>query len=198
MIHHITGTIEKVAENGVVIQTGPIGFQVQMPSSARVVVGKSATIYLYMHWNQENGPSWFGFDTPEDKEIFMLVISCSGIGPRIGLAVLSSIGGSGFIDAVQTGDDRILSKVNGIGKKKAEQMIVQLKHKIAQQIKNGALAVSAGSAASEWHTITQALEALGYSSAEVQAAINHLRSLEADQMSFDQLMRKALSFLSKQ
>ena len=68
----------------------------------------------------------------------MLVIGCSGIGPKIALAVLAHLGAQGFVEVVSCGDERALSKVNGIGPKKAEQIIVQLKHKVSKLISSGA------------------------------------------------------------
>ena len=199
MLHHITGSILHIYDHSIVISSGPIGFEIMVPRPASFTQSKQATLYIYMHWNAEQGPSWYGFDSLQDKAAFLLIISCNGIGPKIGLAVLNQIGASGFVNAIQQSDDRSLSKVSGIGSKKAEQIIVQLKHKVSDLIKDGIVSFEISQAARDWHTITQALEALNYSRGEITSAINHLRSLDSkEQMSFDHLMRKALTYLSKQ
>ena len=61
-------------------------------------------LHTYLHWNQEQGPSIFGFASDIEREVFLLIISCSGIGPKIGLAVLAQIGSQSFIRAVQQED----------------------------------------------------------------------------------------------
>ncbi len=125
------------------------------------------------------------------------MISCSGVGPRLGLAMLADLGAAQCIQAIHKGDDRILSKVSGIGTKKAEQIIVQLKHKMHDFLTAG-VGVSDGSSI-DWHTISDALKALNYSRGEIAAAITFIRENDQNKTaSFDQLLRQALSYLSKQ
>lgn len=127
----------------------------------------------------------------------MLVISCSGVGPKLGLAVLEDLGPQAFLDAVTEENDRALSKVSGIGAKKAEKIIVLLKHKVAKLIQSGAICQSTGKV-SRMHEITDVLKSLNYSRPEISAAMNHVNKKHAGQdYSFDQLIRYALSFLSK-
>ena len=129
--------------------------------------------------------------------MFLLIISCTGIGPKIGLAVIAQLGYQPFIRAVQQEDILALSKVSGIGAKKAEQIIVQLKHKVARLIKTGIELDDAGDIQS-WHTIGEVLESLNYSRTEISLAMKHLKQEYPNtQLPFDQLMRHALSFLSK-
>ena len=80
-----------------------------------------------MHWNAENGPSFYGFTTPFDKTVFTHIMQCPGIGPKIALTALASIGASGILEAIQCGDIKRLSSINGVGTKKAEQIILHLK-----------------------------------------------------------------------
>jgi Holliday junction DNA helicase RuvA len=150
-----------------------------------------------LHWNQEQGPSLFGFATEAEKVIFLLLIDCPGVGPKIGLAVLAHMTPATFLRAIQSGNDEALSQVNGIGAKKAEHLIVHLKHKVAKLIEAG-LDAEEGGQANQWQTVIEALNALNYSRPEINRALKHLHESYADKTyAFDQLLRQALSFLSK-
>jgi holliday junction DNA helicase RuvA len=197
MIHMITGVVKAQYDQAIMVDIGTLGFLVQVPQNADFQVGSTVSLHTYLHWNQEQGPSMFGFPSDVEREVFLLVISCTGIGPKIGLAVLAQLGYQAFIRAVQLEDILALSKVSGIGAKKAEQIIVQLKHKVARFIKSGVQLDDDGQSAS-WNTITEVLESLSYSRTEISVAMKHLKQEYPNtQLPFDQLMRHALSFLSK-
>ncbi|MCX5922758.1 MAG: Holliday junction branch migration protein RuvA [Candidatus Dependentiae bacterium] len=197
MITSISGTIKNIQEQAVVVEVGGIGLQVQVPHESLFQVGQAAQLHAYMHWNQEQGPSLFGFSTELEKAVFLLIIDCSGIGPKIGLAALGSLGAERFIEIVQSGDERGLSKVSGIGPKKAEQMIVQLKHKVAKLLDKG-MKIAGSAQVTDWQNLQEVLESLHYSRPEISAAMRHLRESTTEvTVPFDQMMRKALSFLAK-
>lgn len=197
MVHSLTGTVTAHTDSALVLSVGPLALQLQVPHPSAFQVGSSCSVQVYMHWNQEQGPSLFGFSDELEKAVFLLVISCSGLGPKIGLAVLRDLGSRRFLEVIQAGDDRALSKVSGIGPKKAEQMIVQLKHKVAKLLDSG-IKIAGAEHAEQWHNITQVLESLNYSRTEIASALKHVRESDgAAGTSFDQLMRQALSFLAK-
>ena len=198
MIGMLTGKVASVHKQSILVVAGPIGLEVAVPNASAVQVGQEISLYTYLQWSAEQGPSLYGFSNSAEKAVFMTVIDCSGIGPKIGLAVLADLGVSGFLEAIHTGNDKMLSKVNGIGPKKAEQMIVQLKHKVAQLADLGVVA-EANSAGAQFSTVAQALESLNYSRTEIARAMHHIKAAAGvTQPSFDLLMRQALSFLSKQ
>lgn len=196
MVEYVTGIVKQRDASHLVIGVGPLGLNVQVPVTMHCDTTKEITLYLHMHWNQENGPSLYGFSTLVEKKVFQLIISCSGLGPKIALAVLSDLGVDRFVDAIQTNNTTALSSVSGIGAKKAEQIAVQLKHKVADLLKSG-IEIT-GATAIKWHEITQVLESLNYSRGEISAAMQHLSSEYANKnVPFDGLIRHALSFLSK-
>ena len=150
-----------------------------------------------MHWNQENGPTLYGFNTSLEKTVFLLITSCSGIGPKIAMALLAQLGAAPFLEAVQTANESALSAVSGIGAKKAEQIIVHLKHKVAKLVESG-INLGATPLLEERHYIGQVLKSLNYSRQEISAALNYLNDQHpTSTLAFDQLMRQALAFLSK-
>ncbi|MDR3550466.1 MAG: Holliday junction ATP-dependent DNA helicase RuvA [Candidatus Babeliales bacterium] len=197
MITHISGKVVAILDQAVVVDMNGLGLHVAVAQESQFQVGSPVTLYAYMHWNQEQGPSLFGFSSELEKAVFLMVIDCSGIGPKIGLAVLGSLGAERFIEILQSGDERALSKVSGIGPKKAEQMIVQLKHKVGKLLDKG-FKVTGSAQITNWQNIQEVLESLNYSRPEITATMRHLRESEPDAaLPFDNLMRKALSFLAK-
>jgi len=198
MVDYFVGMVTEVADQEVVVDLGMVGVTLQVPCGQLFEKEKKLKIYSHMHWNTENGPSLFGFLTPNDRLIFRIVIGCSGIGPKIALAILADLGAQNFLTAITTGDDALLSKVNGIGKKKAEQIIVQLKHKVAQVVESGTVADMTQNI-THWTDLLQALQSLNYSRVEINRAMDYLkRNIASKETSFDYLLRQALSYLSKQ
>lgn len=192
----LSGIVQTKKKQAVMLGIGPLVMELLVADESHFSDNQTLSLFTYLHWNQEHGPTLYGFKQELDRSIFLLVISCSGIGPRIGLAVLADLGAVGFIEAVRMNDDKMLSKVNGIGIKKAEKMIVHLRHKINEFEMNNA---TESKSSIDWHTISQALEALNYSRGEIANAIAFIRNQKPnDPSSFDQLLRQALSFLSKQ
>jgi len=201
MVSSITGIVKSCEKQAILLDIGSLGLTVQVPNGTVFVAGQTekVTVHTYFHWSQENGPSLFGFLTELERTVFLLIISCSGIGPKIGLAVLDSLGPQRFLDAINTSNDSVLSKVSGIGAKKAEQIIVQLKHKVAQLIKSG-VDLGENQSAQHWTMLSEVLSSLSYSPAEVARTLKHLNDTYMgvqEELSFDKLMRHALSFLSK-
>jgi len=199
MINSLHGIVKECKEQLVIISMGPIGFDVHVASSTQFNKGDTVELCTHLHWNQEQGPTMYGFQTETDKQVFQLVISCSGLGPKIGLAVLDQLGATSFLQAIQMDDEKRLSKVTGIGAKKAEQMIVQLRHKVKKLFAKGIqLDSSAVQSGQHWNDVIDALESLNYSRHEVNNAMKQLSEEKNEQtLNFEQLMRKALSLLSK-
>lgn len=198
MIDYITGLVTHARSQEITINSGFLGIAVQVPDENQFALGASATVFCHMHWNTENGPSLFGFMTDVDRVVFRAVISCSGIGPKIALAILADIGAQPFLTAIASQNDTILSKVNGIGKKKAEQIIVQLKHKVLQLIESGTI-LDQTIEVTHWADLLAALQSLNYSRQEIARAMDHLKkNVSIQESSFDYLLRQALSYLSKQ
>lgn len=198
MLEYLSGIVRKTEKHQVVLEVASIGFSIQVPDSYVFPLNKMTIIYSYLHWHQENGPQLFGFFNELDRAVFCLIISCSGIGPKIALTLLAHLGAPLFLQAIASSDQNALASVTGIGAKKAEQMIVGLKHKVAKLIESG-VELGHASGLIAWHEVVQALESLNYSKTEVGYAITQLKNsdLKTD-IPFDQLLRKALSYLTKQ
>ena len=199
MINLLRGSIAEKTDQYLVIDIGTIGFEVQVANTALFKIGDTIDLLIHLHWNQEQGPSLFGFQTEVERQVFKLIISCSGMGPKIALAILNQLGATTFLQAVQTNDEDQLSSVSGIGSKKAEQMIVHLRHKVKKLFTAGiSIDETSVQTGRNWNDVMNALESLNYSRTEINRAMKHLSEQHPDQsLPFEQLIRKALTFLSK-
>jgi len=199
MIDYFVGTVQELRQQEVLLNLGFVGVAVQIPRTHAFIQGEQVKIYTYLHWNAENGPSLYGFSSPVERSVFCVVISCSGIGPKIALAILSDIGAEGFLQSIQMADEQALSKVSGIGKKKAEQMIVALKHKVNALLESGTVTLEVDPCVMHMQDVSQALQSLNYSRGEINHAIDYIRkNVKTPDVTFDYLLRQALVYLSKQ
>lgn len=195
MIDQISGKVLMIQDNWISCLVHGIAFEIFVPNCVDYVQGSDVTFSIHMHWSADQGPTLFGFENQVQRTVFRLIISCSGVGPKLGLAILSQLGTDLFITAVMQGDQKLLSQVSGIGSRKAEQIIVHLKHKVNDLLDKNILASGQNNA--QWLSISQALEALGYSKAEVQHALGIIKKESSFDQKFDILLKKALLVLAK-
>lgn len=196
MIGFIQGTVKNVHEDALLILAGSLGYEVFVPNAQSYSLDTSVEFYIYSHWNQEQGQSLFGFSKHTDKMVFQLALKCPGVGPRLALCILETIGAGAFLQALAAEDSTVLSSISGIGKKKAEQLIVQLKHHVTKLIEKGVTIDEAGGFA-QFQQLSEVLSSLNYSRPEINHALDRLKKEELQTPSFDILLRKALSYLSK-
>lgn len=197
MIDYVIGQVKKVKESSLTILVNGLGLSFQMAQAQGVKEGDQVELYSYFHWNSENGPSLFAFRSELERELFLMIIECSKIGPKIALSILSQMPPEEFLEVISSSDEKKLSSVNGIGAKKAEQIIVQLKHKVAKLITSGKIKVGENKSFVQWQNLSEALVSLGYNRQEINNTLVQIRKEKIQNFSFDQLLRRSLSFLSK-
>lgn len=202
MINQINGKItyiNEIQDRSINIQVGPISFAVFVPNETIYLVGKEISLEIYFYWNQENGPQLYGFESILEKQIFSLIISCSGIGPKIGLAALNKLSPEEIINSIISGDVKSLSKINGIGTKKAELIIAQLKDKALKL--SSKMPIIANNLGYKLNLLVDILTSLNYKASEIKIAVDNIKKLGPDfsgpEISIDELLRKSLSFLVK-
>ncbi len=197
MIAYLTGAVHDIKQQQLVILVNGIGFAVHVPSRYCLQKGQQATLEIYCHMTQDNGLQLYGFETIDERAVFVLIISCSGLGPKIGLAVLGALTPPLFASAVLSHDIKTLSSIEGIGVKKAESMVLQLKDKISKLALTHSDTLS-NNAAGHVKQLSDVLVSLGYSRTEISMVLEHLRQAGTFQQgSFDELVRKGLGFLAK-
>ncbi len=197
MIAMISGVITSISEQHIVIEQAGIGFEIFVANPHAFSLQQHVTIQTYMHWNQDNGPTLYGFNSSLEKTIFLLIISCSGIGPKIGLAVLSHLDPATFVQAIVEENIKVLSSISGIGVKKAEQIAVALKHKVAKLLKDQPDLTASSTSLSTWKDLTDTLSSLGYSPTEIKSVTSFLKENGLDAtVPFATILRKSLAFLA--
>ena len=198
MINSINGIIEAVDHGQVEIKLKEVGlsFNLFVPAASKFTINSEAVFFTYCHWNSEQGPTLFGFEDKAQRRLFVAMIGCSGIGPKMGLAILEQLGMSDFVRAITQQDIKLLSSVSGIGAKKAEQMVVQLKHKIDKLIEHQEFANLV--VCEHLSEVRSVLGSLNYSTAEIARALDYVKQVPVEKSgTFDVALRSALSFLSK-
>lgn len=131
MYAFINGTVEEIMPEGVVIEAGGVGYFIQCTSSVTggVELGQKAKIYTYQHV-REDAIVLYGFASKEERTMFLRLISVSGIGPKSAVQVLSAISAKDLALAIASGDCDALCRVQGIGKKTAQRIILELREKV--------------------------------------------------------------------
>lgn len=197
MISALSGTIVSIDHNKINLQTSFATFEIFCPQAHTVTIQTSISLHTYMHWNQEQGPSLFGFLHHLDKEVFLLIISCSGIGPKLGLSILEQMDALQFLHLISEENIIQLSTLKNIGTKKAEQLCLALRNKVPKMLQsNPQLATKIPT--SIWRDLQETLTSLNYSPSEIKQTAAILKEdIKETSPSFDLLLRKALQMLSK-
>ncbi len=200
MFSYVRGVVKQAGDQAITVDVSGMGFYMIVANPGLFQSDKEATVFVHMQWNQEQGPTLYGFLQEQEKAVFLLITSCSGIGPKIAMLILQKLSPTSFLRAIQTADIKALSSISGIGPKKAEQLILQLKHKVTALLDRGWQQAQGDDAQrlEQWKNISQVLQSLHYSPAEIDHALAHIAQETAGvELPFDSLMRKALSFLAK-
>ena len=189
----IAGLQGKLAARGVdwaIINVGGVGFQVYMPTSTLSVlgtIGEEVKLHTHLHL-REDIAVLYGFATAEELGLFRSLISVSGIGPRIALAMLSAMDVDKLTMAIATRNTELLTEIPGIGNKTAERLILELKDKVGA----GWATTAASRLTQEDTEVIEALTALGYSVAEANRAVASLPKSSA--LSLEEKVRLALQY----
>lgn len=131
MYSFITGVIEEKTENYVVLNNNGMGYEIWASThsiNSIPAVGEVGTLFTYLHV-REDAFMLFGFSTKQEKEIFLQLITVSGVGAKSAIQILSGSNPTEIVKAIITGDVRLISSIKGIGKKTAERIILELKGK---------------------------------------------------------------------
>ena len=182
MIYCLTGKNVKKSMSAVVLSCGGVGYYAQCPASvagALPGVGKEATLYTVMSVT-ENDVSLYGFATEEQQACFEMLTAVSGVGPKVGLAILSVMEPQRVALAISAGDHKAFKAANGVGPKLAQRIVLELKDKVAKGFVDGiSLEDVAGAASGEPASQSSAqaiaaLVSLGYSQSEAALAISKI------------------------
>ena len=192
MIARLTGTILAKGEGSLVLDVQGVGYEIfvtekQLGSTPHI--GDAATFFTH-HAIRENAQELYGFISQDDLDMFEMLLTVNGVGPKAGMAILSQASPQEVVQAVTTSDTSRLTKVSGIGKKTAERIVLELKSKMKDMtITNVETGVDILS--SESHAL-DALVALGCTQQEAEAA---LRKIMKPEMTVEDQVKEALKVL---
>ncbi len=197
MYAHFNGVIEEVFKDRVIIDVNNIGYEVYLPESdiLNLVEGKNVKLYTYTHI-REDDMKLFGFLSKENLSFFKKLISVSGVGPKVGLGIISNITPDEMCIAIATDNILVLKSIPGIGPKMAQKIIFELKDKILKEDFEKIEGKSSRKSASNEH-VTEAitaLQVLGYSQKEIKDVISKL-NIENDTV--ENVIKKVLKEMQK-
>src|SRR3990167_4300264 len=188
MLVSISGIVTHVSDSKVVLEQGGIGFEMLCPTASSLQVHATVKLHTYLHWSQENGPSFYGFENILQKDLFLLLIDCQGIGPKLGISILQQTHNEQLLQMIAQEDQAGLGQIKGLGAKKAEVLCMHLKDKAPKLLlKHPQLS---GTKLGVWHDLHETLISLNYSVPEIKQATSIVKEgLQGQQVPFDLLLR---------
>ena len=202
MYSYIKGELAEVNTDHIVIDVGGIGYMIYIPAQSLNYlpgIGEMLKVHTYLYM-REDAMILYGFLTKDDLEMFKLLITVSGIGPKGGLAVLSTLSSDDLRFAVLSGDSKAISKAPGIGSKTAQRVIIDLKDKLSledafeKKLEHENEKINVSSNSQVKNDEVMALNALGYSSTESLKAVSKVEI--TDDMDVEDVLKAALKHMS--
>lgn len=172
MIATLRGIISEKSASGVVVECAGVGYGVQVTAAdhGSLPISQDAKLYIHEHI-KEDAHDLIGFTSMESKSLFEQLLSVKNVGPKVALAVLD-IGSADVVKtAIAGGDVKLLQSAKGVGKRAAEQMVVELRDKVGAPVGDAAEGLVNRSGINQSDEALQALVALGYTDADAQAAL---------------------------
>jgi Holliday junction DNA helicase RuvA len=205
MIAHLSGTLLAKQATSVILDVNGVGYEVTIPVTTfydLADAGQTVQLRIYTHV-REDALQLFGFKTARERELFTLLISVSGIGPKSGIAMLSGMSADEIIAAIRTNNLARLTAIPGVGKKTAERLVIELRDKMAAlsspalEEQLAAQASGAMPSGDALHDDTlAALLQLGFQKAAAEKAVGQATQ-EGGDLSVEVLLRRSLRLLSK-
>ncbi len=192
MINHLNGNLVAKTPVNAVIECNGIGFELKIPLSTYEnlpSVPNPCMLYSYLHISQDD-VKLYGFCTPAERELFLLLIGISGVGPKIALSVLSTLPIGTFVMAIERGEEAIISRVPGLGKKSAQRLIIELKDKVLKLVDH----IDTKDYTVKDRRVFEvesALESLGFNSKEIRHELS-LMSAESLDLPMEQVIKETI------
>lgn len=200
MIAHLSGKLLSKQPNQVIVDVNGVGYEVHVPLSTFYELGEIGSpvqLRIYTHV-REDTIALFGFKSAKEKLMFEEVTSISGIGPKLGITILSGMPVDELVAAIRQSNLARLTSIPGIGKKTAERLVVELRDKLAKLGAEpaGEQAASPGTSQSQ-EDVVSALVNLGYAKPVAEKAVQTTVSTSKSEPAFEDLLRTALRQLSR-
>ena len=200
MFYYLNGTVAEIAAGLAVIDCGGVGYACATTNYtlSQLKKGERARLYTYLHV-REDIFELYGFASQQELNSFKMLIGVSGVGPKAALAILSATTPQNLALSIVTEDEKALTAAQGIGKKIAQRIILELKDKLAKEQSNFTVPSGGGSApmplgGSKSGEAAAALAVLGYGSQEISTA---LKGIDMDALPLEEIIRQALKKMVK-
>tara|TARA_R110002049_G_scaffold154425_3_gene318963 strand:- start:13371 stop:13958 length:588 start_codon:yes stop_codon:yes gene_type:complete len=195
MITFLKGFVEELEENKVHLDVNGVGYGVEASNQTLVHLKEGAEVKLLIHHHiTDSDERLFGFYAKAEKQLFEKLITVKGVGPKLGITIVSGLPADHLVQAIATKDAVALSRVPGIGKKTAERIILELKDKIGEVSSfSGSSKYSSGGVTEE---VISALESLGFKKRQAEEVA--VKALQEEEIkTVPAAIKKALSYLNK-
>lgn len=193
MISKIKGKIDELKPTEVVLDVQGVGYGLTIPLSTyeKIQSAVETSLYVYTH-HREDQFKLFGFFSEEERSLFIMLLNISGIGPSMAISILSGISIHLLVEAVQSENPGLLTKIPGIGKTKAEKLVFELKHKLK---KLRSFSGEAGEPNTFKNDAIEALVTLGFDDAKSSRAVDEIMK-NNPAASIENIIKDALKLLS--
>ena len=194
MISSIAGIVKSSTLNAVVVDVGGIGVLIQVPNriAAGIQIGSNASFHTYLVV-REDALTLFGFVDQTDRDFFELLLSVTGIGPKVAQSILSGSDSASIASAISTGNLKVLESFPGLGKKGAQRLVLEIKDKASQFANAGA-----SSNFSTRNQVENALQGLGYSAKDAASMVSQVASsTKVENLTSAEILKLALKVSGK-
>jgi len=210
MIARLKGTVEEKSKERVVIDVQGVGYGLHVPETVLQRLpesGSEVTLQVHTHVREDH-ITLYGFLSKLEKDVFELLMTASGVGPKLALTILSNFEAEQLLEAVSQGNKALFNGISGVGKKTVEKLFVEIREKAEKRlllergvgessaVSGKKVAVSSATSISWMSDLEQALLGLGYKEVDVRAALREVTGLDSSSKDFDTALRSALGFLS--
>lgn len=199
MIAYLKGTLAKKASEAIIVDVHDVGYEVEISSQTfdqLPAEGKDLKLLIHHHIT-DNDQRLFGFFSSDEKELFELLNGVKGVGPKLGLKILSGLPAPDIIQAIVQSDKTALSQISGIGKKTAERMILELKDKIGEIATTAGATPSGSISGNLKEEAISALESLGFKKRDAEKAVVAAARENDSEGDVQLLIKNALSQLKR-
>lgn len=195
MIAYLKGIVHLKESDRLVLDVRDVGYELEISSQTLAELparGEEASLLVHTHVT-DNDMRLFGFGSEEEKALFELLITVKGVGPKLGLTILSGLPAARITGAIAQSDKDTLSQISGIGKKTAERMILELKDKIADFATESISPEAEGVPGGLKEEAVSALESLGFKKKEAEKAVAAAAREDGGSSEVKELVKKALT-----
>lgn len=195
MIYFLKGIVEEMGEKSLAMDVNGVGYLALCSSKtlASLDVGEITKLHIHSHIREQEF-TLFGFSTTEERECFQILTSVNGVGPKVGLAILSALTAEDIVNAIHNGDGKMMARANGVGPKLGDRIVLELTGKVGSispvtQINSGSIAAKKTGVNTE---VISALSNLGYKPAQAEKAVFSALEKCNTNPSFDDLFKASL------